>query len=166
MHRTSNHASATGLPRTVFRISAAVVLCLAALGCRATGADFTPTAATSGQGVIYVYRTDTSPLGSDAPTVSINGKRIGNLKEAGYLSAAVLPGEQVIEVRVPLVQWFGGRKVTVNVRPGSKHYFLVQAKFDSAYYSPSGPGVTSSFHITKVSAKTGRAQIARTKASN
>lgn len=154
------------LPPTLCRISAAIALCFALLGCQATGADFTPTAATGGQGVIYVYRTDTSPFGSDAPTVSIDGKRIGNLKEVGYLSAAVPPGEHVIEVRVPLVQWFGGRKATVNVRPGTKHYFLVQAKFDSAYYSPSGPGVTSSFHITKVSAKTGRAQIARTKASN
>jgi len=150
----------------MFHAFAALALCLTLLGCKATGADFKPTAVSGGKGVIYVYRADTSPLGSEAPTVSLDGKGIGSLKEAGYLSAVVPPGKHVVEVRTPLVQWFGGRKATVNVAAGSKHYFLVQAKFDSAYYTPSGPGVSSSFHITKVSAKTGRAQIAKTKASN
>ena len=166
MQRASNRISAIGLPGTLFHVFAAIALCLTLLGCKATGADFKPTAATGGKGVIHVYRADTSVLGSEAPTVSIDGKRIGTLKEAGYLSAAVPAGKHVVEVRTPLVQWFGGRKATVNVKPGSKHYFLVEAKFDSAYYSPSGPGVTSSFHINKVPNKTGRAQIARTKASN
>jgi len=166
VRRISNNLTRNGSPGTLLRGLAAIALCLTALGCRATGADFTPTAVSGNQGVIYVYRAETTLIGIDAPTVSIDGKTIGNLKEAGYLSAAVPPGEHVVEVRTPLVQWFGGRKATVNVTPGSKHYFVVQAKVDSTYYSSSGPGVTSSFHITKVSANRGRAQIARTKSSN
>ena len=166
MQHISNRIIGNGSHGVLLRGLAAIALCLAALGCRATGADFTPTAATGNQGVIYVYRAETTLIGIDAPTVSIDGKTIGNLKEAGYLSAAVPPGKHVVEVRTPLVQWFGGRKATVNVTPGSKHYFVVQAKVDSTYYSPTGPGVTSSFHITRVSAKRGRTQIAKTKSSN
>ena len=150
----------------MFHAFAAFALCLALLGCRATGADFKPTATSGSNGVIYVYRAETTLIGIDAPTVSVDGKTIGNLKEAGYLAAAVPAGKHVVEVRTPLVQWLGGRKATVNVTPGSKHYFVVQAKVDSTYYTPSGPGVSSSFHITKVSARTGRAQISKTKASN
>lgn len=141
-------------------------LALFVAGCAATGADFKPVAPSGNTGVIYVYRTDTSILGSDSPTVTIDGESIGQLKEAGFLAANVAPGKHTIEVRVPLVQWFGGRKATVNVAAGTSHYFRADAKFDSVAHTSSGPIVNSSFHIAEVPASAARAQISKTKASN
>ena len=91
-----------------------VLTCLVA-GCSASGADFELSAAPEGQGIIHIYRVNSFTGYSDAPDVKIDGKLIGTLKNAGFLTATVDPGPHEIEVRVEFMKLFGGRKVSVDV---------------------------------------------------
>ena len=151
--------------RFSFRYIVFLVLTLLIAGCSAKGSDFRPVAAAPGNGVVHIYRTSSFWGYGDAPHVKIDGRKIGTLKNAGFLTAQLAPGTHVIEVRVPLMQWFGGRKAKVSVKPGGKYYFKVASRIDNIAYSPSGPIPTSSFHIQPVSQSRALSEIGQTKSS-
>jgi hypothetical protein len=133
--------------------------------CSATGADFQPVAATPGKGVVHVYRTSNFWGYGDAPQVTVDGKAIGTLRNAGFLTAQVEPGTHVIEVRT-FMQFLGGRKIKVNVEPGGKYYYKVHSNIDHVAFNANGPLPVSSFHINPVSQGQALAEIQQTKKSN
>ena len=142
-----------------------MLACLVA-GCSASGADFELSAAPEGQGTIHIYRVNSFTGYSDAPDVKIDGKLVGTLKNAGFLTQTVDPGPHEIEVRVEFMKLFGGRKVSVDVEPGQNYYFKVAIQLDDAVYNASGPLPISSFHIRRVDADVALAEIKTTKASD
>ena len=135
-------------------------------GCSATGSDFKTTATSGGKGVVHVYRpTNWRATWGDAPNISVDGRRVGSLKNAGFLTFQLPPGRHEVEVRVPLMQWFGGRKAKVNVAPGGKYYLRVGLELDDIVFGANGPLPISSFHIQQVPARKALAEIKKTKSS-
>jgi len=98
---------------------------------------------THGQTGIYVYRGDNKfeNRGSNF-NIYVDNQKIGLLRNAGYLYAAVTPGSHTLKVaRVPIND--NGTTLSMSINPGQVIYYRVETNWDSTLwlsgaYIPSG----------------------------
>ena len=89
-------------------------------GCNAPGPAFYPVEPTSSMSVVYIYRPD-GP-GANVPIkISLNGRKIGVLKNKGYVFESVAPGEHTVTASAGST-----RRCTVSALPGKSHYVEVR----------------------------------------
>jgi len=132
----------------------------------ASGPEFTPAAAPSGGGVIYVYNLNGFGGYGEGPVLLVDGEEAGTLQKEGFLAIPVSAGEHTVTMKsvlvgIPLI----GHDQTVSVASGGSTYLRIDRKFDSIVYSGGGAYsvYVNAFH--PVTNSVGRKEIAQTRQS-
>ncbi|MCP4676676.1 MAG: DUF2846 domain-containing protein [Deltaproteobacteria bacterium] len=106
---------------TFARFLAAALMALIVQSCgAASGKSFERVPPEGSQGMVYVYRVENTCLDTTAPDVLFDGRKIGALKNGGYLWKGAPSGPHV--VLVSGVEDLDDIKLTLFVQEGEEHY--------------------------------------------
>jgi hypothetical protein len=150
------------------RAALAALLSLAVSGCvTATGSEFTPMAARSGGGVIYVYAPGEFGGYGEGPIIVVDGEETGKLQNEGFIAVPVRAGSHTVTMHSVLASIrMPGYERTVSVSPGGSAYFRIERKFDSMAFSGGGAYAIYVNDFQQVPNNVGREEIARTRQSS
>ena len=101
------------------------VITVAALlsGCAASGPTFVASPSSSNQSIIYLFRPAKFANGGSSPDVVLDGKKVGSLKNGGYIPLSVSPGPHTLEIPFNAWNWdVRCASVTLQVGGGTSHY--------------------------------------------
>ena len=106
--------------------SLAIILLVVLLGaCAATGKPFVRADNPSEQEArLYVYRPSHFIQGGVYPTVYLDSKAVGDLKDGGYLTLVAAPGEHLVTLAGSFFQWgHSSRTYRVSLEPARTYYY-------------------------------------------
>ena len=107
------------------RSLAIIFLVVLLSACAATGKPFIRADNPSEQEArLYVYRPTHFIQGAIYPTVYLDSKAVGELKNGGYLTLVVTPGEHLVTLAGGFLQWgHSSRTYHVSLEPGRTYYY-------------------------------------------
>lgn len=137
-------------------------------GCAATGQSFSgfqsPPAESA---VIVVYRPDLFRAGGQSVRIAVDNKEIGVLRNAGWLSIPVIPGERAITLEERYTFFQGGTALVVKTREGESIALRVlPGGMTGIYPISTGPVLTfGPWTIQQVSNELAQAELKNLKES-
>jgi len=100
------------------------VLSLGLAGCSARGQAFHPSliTASGGNSTIIVYRLSQFTGKAYTADIVLDGQPMGELKNGGFITAAVPPGPHVVEIDKSILETGGRYPTAINAEPGRAYF--------------------------------------------